>query len=230
MKISIKIFLFLFFLLSVISQAPADTVVLKNGYQMEGIIKRETDEYVELEINLGAVKFYREQIEQIEYSSQEEKKAMEESWQEERLKSEAEQKSRQQQRETGSKEIAVGRQGNHLFANVVLNGKVNAKLLIDTGSSFVVLSPAIARGLNISMDAAKPDLKLTLADGGEVPGKMLKLDTISIGEARANDVQAAVIYQEAPFQGYDGLLGMSFLKLFKFEINMEKSSIILHKL
>ena len=110
MKISIKIFLFLFFLLSVISQAPADTVVLKNGYQMEGIIKRETDEYVELEINLGAVKFYREQIEQIEYSSQEEKKAMEESWQEERLKSEAEQKSRQQQRETGSKEIAVGRQ------------------------------------------------------------------------------------------------------------------------
>lgn len=230
MKISIKIFLSLFFLLSVISQASADTLILKNGYQMEGIIKRETDEYVELEINTGTVKFYRGQIERVEHSSQEERKLMQESWEEERLKSEAQQKTRQQQRETGSKEIAVGRQGNHLFANVVLNGKVNAKLLIDTGSSFIVLSPAIARGLNISMDAEKPDLKLTLADGREVPGKMLKLDTISIGEARANDVQAAVIYQEAPFQGYDGLLGMSFLKLFKFEINLEKSSIILNKL
>lgn len=230
MKISIKIFLFLFFLLSGIAQACADTVTLKNGYQMEGIIKRETDEYVELEINLGTVKFYREQIGRVEHSSQEERKLMQESWQEERLKSEAKQKSRQQQRETGSKEIAVGRQGNHLFANVVLNGKVNAKLLIDTGASFVVLSPAMAKGLNISMDTAKPDLKLTLADGREVPGKMLKLDTISIGEARANDVQAAVIYQEGAFQGYDGLLGMSFLKLFKFEIDLEKSRIILNKL
>lgn len=230
MKIPVKISLFLFFLLSLISQSCADTVTLKNGYQMEGIIKRETDEYVELEINLGSVKFYREQIERVEHSSQEEKKAMEEFWKEERLKSEAEQKSRQQRRETGSKEIAVGRQGNHLFVNVVLNGKVNAKLLIDTGASFVVFSPAIARRLNISTDAAKPDMKLTLADGREVPGKMFKLDTISIGEVRGNDVQAAVIYQEAPFQGYDGLLGMSFLKLFKFEINLEKSSIILNKL
>jgi len=230
MKTSIKIFLFLFFLLSVISQASADIIALKNGYQLEGIIKSESDEYVELQINMGTVKFYREEIKRVEYSSQEEKKAMEEFWRKERLKQEAEKKTRKQQREAAPKEIAVGRQGNHLFANAVLNGKVNAKLLIDTGASFVVLSAAIAKVLNINMDAAKPDMKLTLADGREVPGKMFKLDTISIGEAGVNGVQAVVIYQEGAFQGYDGLLGMSFLKLFKFEINLEKNRIILNKL
>jgi len=230
MKISIKIFIFLFFSLNVISEVRADIVYLKNGYQMEGIIKRETDEYVELEINLGTVKFYQEQIERIEHSSQNENRMIEQYWNEERLKKEAELKSRQQQKETGPKEIEVSRQENHLFVNALLNGKVNAKLLIDTGASFVVLSPAIAKGLNISVEGAKPDVKMTLADGSEVSGKLLKLDNISIGEVKADDVQAAVIYQENTFQGFDGLLGMSFLKLFKFEINLEKSKLVLQKL
>ncbi len=230
MKISIKIFIFLFFSLNVISQVWADIVYLKNGYQMEGIIKRETDEYVELEINLGTVKFYREQIERVEHSSQDENQMIEKYWNEGRLRKEAELKKRQQEKETGLKEIEVGRQGNHLFVNALLNEKVNAKLLIDTGASFVVLSSAIAKNLNINTEGANPDIKMTLADASEVPGKLFKLDTISIGEVKANDVQAVVIYQENAFQGFDGFLGMSFLQLFKFEINLEKSKLVLQKL
>jgi len=230
MKISIKIFIFLFFSLNVISQVWADMVYLKNGYQMEGIIKRETDEYTELEINLGTVKFYREQIERVEHSSQDENQMIEKYWNEKRLRKEAELKKRQQEKETRPKEIEVGRQGNHLFVNALLNGKVNAKLLIDTGASFVVLSPIITKRLNVSVEGTKADVKVTLADASEVSGKLFKLDTISIGEVKANDVQAAVIYQENTFSGFDGLLGMSFLKLFKFEINLEKSKLVLQKL
>lgn len=230
MKISIKIFIFLFFSLNVISQVWADIVYLKNGYQMEGIIKREVDEYVELEINLGTVKFYREQIERVEHSSQDENQMIKKYWNEGRLRKEAELKKRQQEKETRSKEIEVGRQGNHLFVNALLNEKVNAKLLIDTGASFVVLSSAIAKNLNINTEDANPDIKMTLADASEVSGKLLKLDTISIGEVKANDVQAVVIYQENTFQGFDGFLGMSFLQLFKFEINLEKSKLVLQKL
>lgn len=233
MNLSIKLFISLFFLLNIISEALADTVRLKSGYQMEGIIKRETDEYVELEINLGTVKFYREQIERVERSSEEERDMLEKSWREERLEKKADSESRKLERETGANEIAVGRTGNHLFANAVLNGKVNAKLLIDTGASFVVLSSVVAKALNIDISSAKDgkmDVKLTLADGREVSGKIFKLDTISIGKVKASDVQAAVIFQENAFQGFDGLLGMSFLKLFKFEINLEKSKLILKEL
>ncbi len=211
------------------TQALADTVYLKSGYQMEGIVKRETDEYVELEINSGAVKFYREQIEQVEYFSEEERKSLEESWQEERLKKEAELKTRKYEREIVPNEIEVGRQGNHLYVNALLNGNVNAKLLIDTGASFVVLSSDVAKRLDMGIEGSNPDVKMTLADGREVPAKLFKLDTISIGQVKASAVEAAVIYQENTFQGFDGLLGMSFLKLFKFEINLEKSKLIFQK-
>lgn len=230
MKISIKIFIFLFSSLNLISAARADIVYLKNGYQMEGIIKRETDEYVELGVNSGTVKFYREEIERVQHSSQDENQMMEQYWKEGRLRKEAELKKRQQEKESGSQEIEVIRQGNHLFVNALLNGKVNAKLLIDTGASFVLLSTGIAKGLNISIEGANPDVKMTLADASEVSGKLLNLDTISIGEVKANDVEAVVIYQENTFGGFDGLLGMSFLKLFKFEINLEKSKLVLQKL
>jgi len=230
MNFFVKIFIFFFFLLTVISQARADMVTLKNGYEMEGIIKRETGEYVELEIDLGTVKFYKDQVKEIEHYSQADNQALEQSWQGERVRKEAEQKTRQQETETGYKDISVGRKGNHLYANVVLNDRVNAKLLIDTGSSFVVISPAVAKQLDISVEGTRPDVKLTLADGREVPGKMLELDSIGIGEVKANDVEAAVIYQENAFLGFDGLLGMSFLKLFKFEIDLDKSKLILKKL
>lgn len=230
MRISIKILISLFLLLNAASLACADIVYLKSGYQMEGIIKRETDEYVELEINIGTVKFYQEQIERIEHSAQEEKRMMEESWQEERLKREAEQKTHPEERKAGSKEIAVSRQGNHLFAHVLLNAKVKARLLIDTGASFVVLSAAIAKQLHIDVEKTNPDVKMTLADGREVSGRLFKLDTVSLAEVKADAVEAAVIYEENAFQGYDGLLGMSFLKLFKFEINLEKNKLILQKL
>ncbi len=230
MNLSITISIFLFLLLNAMTQALADTVYLKSGYQMEGIVKRETDEYVELEINSGAVKFYREQIEQVEYSSEEEKKMIEESWKKESLKKQAELKSRQQEEVDSSKEeINAGRSGNHLFVKVLINRSVKAKLLIDTGSSLVMLSPGIVRQLNIGVAGYNPDVSLRMADGRELPGKLIKLDTISIGENTANDVDAAVIYREDAFGNYDGLLGMSFLKLFKFEINLEENKFILEK-
>jgi len=231
MNFSFKALIFFFFLSTVASQqAWADMVTLKNGYEMEGIIKRETEEYVELEIDLGTVKFYQGQIKEIDHYSKEENQALEDSWESERSKKEVQQKTRQQETETGYKDISVGRKGDHLYANVVLNGRVNVKLLIDTGASFVVISPAIAKQLDISLDGNSPDLKLTLADGREVPGKMIKLDSIGLGEVKAENVETAVIFQENAFSGFDGLLGMSFLKLFKFEINLEKSKLILKKI
>jgi len=230
MKIPIKIFIFLFFWLNAISEVSADIVYLKNGSQMEGIIKRETPEYVELEISLGTVKFYQEQIERVQHSSPEENRMIGQYWNKERLRKEAELKKRQREKETALKEIEAGRQGDHLFVNALLNGKVNAKLLIDTGASFVVLSPTITQGLNVSVEGAKSDVKMTLGDGSEVSGKLFKLESISIGEIKANDVQAVVISQKNAFEGFDGVLGMSFLKLFKFEINLEKSKLVLQKL
>lgn len=196
---------------------------------MEGVITQETNEYVELSINFGSVKFYRGQIERIEHSSEKEKQAIEQSWEARRLKKEEESKIRQEEERTSPGEIEANRQGDHLFVNALLNRKVNARLLVDTGASFVVLSPNIAKQLNIDIKAVAPDIKLTLGDGKEVPAKLIKLDIVSVEEAIARDIDAAIIDKDDAFSGFDGVLGMSFLRLFKFEINLKENKLVLQK-
>ncbi len=230
MKILINTFIFFFLFCCVILEANADTVYLKNGYQVNGIIKSENKEYVELQVNVGTVKFYRKQIERVEHSSQDEKDMIEQSIKEQRANIESEIRGGRQTREGESKNVKVGQAGNHLFVDALLNKKINAKLLVDTGASFIILSPEIAKQLNINVASVNPDIKMSLADGREVFGKMIKLDTVSIGDARTNDIEAAIIYQKGAFEGFDGLLGMSFLKLFKFEIDLTRNKLTLRKL
>jgi clan AA aspartic protease (TIGR02281 family) len=230
MKISINILIFSLFLFCVILEARADTVYLKNGHQISGIIKTENDEYVELEVNLGRVKFYRSQIGRVEHSSQDEKDMIEQSIKERRAINESEIRGGRQTREGESRDVKVGQTENHLFVDALLNKKVNVKLLVDTGASFIVLSPEIAAQLNINVASVVPDVKMSLADGREVFGKMIKIDTVSIGDAKTNGVEAVIIYQKGAFQGFDGLLGMSFLKLFKFEIDLNRNKLTLKKL
>ncbi|MFH0913624.1 MAG: retropepsin-like aspartic protease [Candidatus Omnitrophota bacterium] len=207
----------------------ADTIYLKNGRRMEGVIERESNEYVELSVGYGAVKFYREQIARVERSSKKEKQAIEQSWDKERLKKEAELKKRKEKDRTSPGEVETGREGSHLFVNVLLNGRVSSRLLVDTGASLIVLSPKVAKELNIDIKGIEPDIKLILGDGRQASAKLIRLDNIDIGEVNAKDVDAAVIYKDDAFSGFDGMLGMSFLKLFKFEIDWKQNKLVLQR-
>ncbi len=218
----------LIFLLGIAGNARADKVYLKNGRSMEGVISRENDEYVELNIEIGTVKFYRNQIDRIVRSSETARKDIEQTWEEERLKKEAELEKQKEEARNFRKEIKAERIGDHLLVNALINGKAKAKLMLDTGASNVMLSLKKAKelGLDIEKDD-KPDAKMKLADGTEVEVKMLELKTMSLDGAEAKEVEAAVILNEGTFKDFDGLLGMSYLKFFKFEINLEQNKLIL---
>jgi len=59
----------------------ADTVYLKNGNRVKGIITRETDKLVEVKVNLGAkVTFSMDDIKSIEKESEDRRAKMEEEW------------------------------------------------------------------------------------------------------------------------------------------------------
>jgi len=59
----------------------ADAVYLKSGNKVTGIIVRETDESVDIKINIGAVvTFFRRDIERVEKDADTERARMEESW------------------------------------------------------------------------------------------------------------------------------------------------------
>jgi predicted esterase len=93
-----KIFIFVFlFVTSFISEIKADTIYLKNGRSMEGLITREDEERVELDIGIGKVTFTRSDIERISKSSRDESISIRQEWQkQERLQEEERLKIKQE--------------------------------------------------------------------------------------------------------------------------------------
>ncbi|MFA5355997.1 MAG: retropepsin-like aspartic protease [Candidatus Omnitrophota bacterium] len=219
---------------SAVSAAMGDTLYLKNGRKIKGVIQRDTPEYVDLGVGSGSVRFYRAEIERIEFSSEEQNRGLEKNWEIERLRKEerlAEHRRLEKEIEDAMpKEAEVRSKDGHLFVNALLNRKTTARFLVDTGASMIVVSAQIAKKLNVDIkgnDAS--EINITLADGREISGRYFKLDTISVGEAVAEDIDAAVILQEDAFTDFDGVLGMSFLKLFKFSIDPQGNKFILNK-
>jgi len=192
---------------------------------MEGVITEETDSYIQLAVGIGNVKFYKTQISDIERSSLEENKQMANNWERERILKEREKKKSQ----SGIYEIDIIRQEDHAFVRSILNEAVEATLALDTGSTLVVLSSETASKLNIDVTGMKPDVKMLLANGKEAPARLVMLESLSIGDVLLKDVDAAIVLSKGAFKKFDGLLGMSFLKFFKFELDMDKKTLILEK-
>ena len=93
--------------------------------------------------------------------------------------------------------------------------------MLDTGATLVVLSPVLAARLNITRDPGMENLRMTLADGSVVEAAPVILKSVRVGKATSANV-SAVIMPDAPSDGIDGLLGVSFLK--DYLLNYEPQS------
>lgn len=95
-------------------------------------------------------------------------------------------------------------------AQVRLNDLRTARFLVDTGASTCVISPALASELRIRPDPdAAPVEMLTLS--GRTSGSIVRIASVQVGEAEAEDV-VAVIHPTGP--SVDGILGNTFLSRF----------------
>ena len=127
----------------------------------------------------------------------------------------------------GKQIIPLERQNNNLYADVVLNRKVKAKFMVDTGASNMQISQSMARRLNIDMSKAQPT-KVSVAGGHLVDAYAVTLDEVRMGGARVRDVRAIVLAEDR--MGLkDGLIGMSFLNNFDFNINPQKPELVLQQ-
>lgn len=120
------------------------------------------------------------------------------------------------------------RQRDHAFALVRINDRFDAKLLVDTGASYVSLSAATAARINVTGDRRNP-VRLKLADGRETEGYPLTLDTMRIGEAVIHKVPA-IVMPDVSHEAIDGLLGMSFLRHFDVRLDPVRGELQLRKL
>lgn len=107
---------------------------------------------------------------------------------------------------------------NQFFVKVILNEKVSANLLLDTGAMTLVLSENIGKQLGFRSYATMPQVQAhTVA--GKVWTPLINLEKVRVGEARVEEVEAVISLKLSKI---DGLLGMSFLG--QFQMNLDRSS------
>jgi len=105
---------------------------------------------------------------------------------------------------------------NHIVVPVTVSYRgrvVQGHFVFDTGASSSVISPSIARQLEINPKDA--ELAVIQGVGGSSVVGSIVLDSISIGPNRANRVEVPV----ASIGSYDGLLGNDILNRSRFQID-----------
>lgn len=131
-------------------------------------------------------------------------------------------------RDFAREKVEAERVGSHWVVSVLLDGKVSARMIVDTGASVVALSRAVADQLG-SEAVKRGTADVSVADGRQVNVQVLELPVVEVGRNRAEHVLAGVM-PEAMGHGIDGLLGMSFLNHFGFESDPKSGALYLRRL
>jgi len=132
-----------------------------------------------------------------------------------------------------AREALLTGDGSQLLVEARLNGRVSGTFLVDTGASYCVITPAVARqlgfglgrgvgvGLGLKGDGEPPVGAVTLATPtGDIEAPITTLRVIEVANARAGDV-STVIYP-AVEEPLSGILGLSFLNHFEFSVDSRR--------
>ncbi len=105
--------------------------------------------------------------------------------------------------------------GGNFLVDTVLNGHINARLMLDTGASLITLTEEIGRKLGVSTLPGSAELPFNTA-AGEDWMPLVGLEMVAVGSAKTRLIEASI---NSHIKEIDGLLGMSFLGEFRFEID-----------
>ena len=119
--------------------------------------------------------------------------------------------------------------GKSLVVEVTLNQRVSTLMVVDSGADIVTITAGIADQLGIDLSTAQGEADITLADGSKSKAKLIHLESVEVGDSKAENVLAAVM-DNPPASGVDGLLGMSFLNNFDVKIDAANNKLILESL
>lgn len=213
-------------------KAQADTIYLKNGRTMEGIIRAQGQDTVDLEVFGGVVRFRKSEITRIEKATPEGEDAIRLKWEKKRMDTEKKAQEEKIRKEFEPKQVEIIQKSDHMLVDVVLNKKVNVTLVLDTGASCLLLTNSVAKKLGVDINDKKlQNVELIMADGRKVNGKLVMLESVAAQGVEAQGVAAAVLPEDAGMENFnDGLLGMSFLKNFNFKIDHRNNKLILEKI
>ena len=121
----------------------------------------------------------------------------------------------------GYRAIPLLRRGNHFVVEAMLNNHTRLNLIIDTGASLTIIKPERLRAAVDSNLNKYPEHLFNTANG-VVKAPVLAVNSLAIGEYEVTDLHVGGL-QLVNTSEVDGLLGMNFLKHFKFFIDQENN-------
>ncbi len=126
-----------------------------------------------------------------------------------------------------SEEISLrGDSGVH-FVDVILNDQTHAEFVLDTGAGMLCLPYELARKAGAEPTDEDPQIQMKIANGQVIPGRLVKIKSVRLGEFEVNDVDAAVLPESA--RDVEPLLGNSFLANFEHQIDPANNKLILSR-
>jgi clan AA aspartic protease (TIGR02281 family) len=112
--------------------------------------------------------------------------------------------------------IPLVRSGSHFLVDVRLGSAQQARLLIDTGASLTMLTPDMLQRRGVVAHATGKTGVFNTANG-RVRAPIYRLDSLSVGDWEVSNLDVGVL--ELDDAQFDGLLGMNFLRHFRFFID-----------
>lgn len=116
--------------------------------------------------------------------------------------------------------------GNQVLVPVTLSYRgrsANATLLLDTGATITTISEGLAARLGVDPGDMRPGTA-TVADGRKVASSSFLSDSLVVGPKGLSHLRTSVLPGSGA-AGHDGLLGMDFLKNFRYHVNFSRNVI-----
>ena len=121
---------------------------------------------------------------------------------------------------SGKRIVLTGGDGGHFLTLGQINGR-SAQMVVDTGATAVSLSTSQAQSLGLNYKGGQR-VQLNTANG-VVPGWLVKLSTVKVGDVLVREVDAVVSSGSMPFV----LLGNSYLT--RFQMTRTNDQLVLDK-
>ncbi|MBT8149560.1 MAG: retroviral-like aspartic protease family protein [Gammaproteobacteria bacterium] len=121
---------------------------------------------------------------------------------------------------------ALQRQGAHYRVQARINGRYPVSLMIDTGASLTVISPAVLRQLGVSPAPTFVRNASINTAGGKVNAAVYRVESFSIGDYSVPNMEFVLLDIDDGNNGH-GLLGMNFLRNFAFQIDQKNNLLLL---
>jgi len=116
--------------------------------------------------------------------------------------------------------------GNRVLVPVTVSfhgRSVETRLLLDTGSTMTTINERLAGALGVE-DSDVRSGRARVADGRSVQGYSFTAGSLTVGSQARNNITLSILPGSGG-EGYDGLLGMDFLKNFRYHVDFDRGVI-----